>query len=488
MKYFLRFIQRYMALLALAFLAGLFVPAAAPAWEPPDPKTYLMNYAELEKTKAYYDDPRSLMEGKYSLKSILPKELYEKLVFPMDEMKKEWAGIVGFKAPDVVGKKAPEVKPGKYTYKDLEKYPGFKELFGTVLGSRLKPGGPPFAGNVAEFEIVPTVQWYHSLPVSKATKENSSKIKVDSKGYLTPTSWEGGYPFPRPSGPHKALQIMYNVEKRYLSWDGSFVLFNRYKGYRKDLSEDYDGGGQVRHLKLGGRLALEPYGWLDERAKKRGEIKTFVMDFLKPRDSVGTAMSALYYLDSNKADQLMAYVPQLRRVRMLSSSDSQDPVQGQDLIYDDSEGFLQKLSPTIYPYEWKVLEETELLLQVFDGTEYVTKKGLEMRNVKFMRRPVYVIEGRQLDKNYVYSKRVFIVDRENFLFYEISNYDQKGRLYRTFQGGYEFEPDMGVFHLGGVLNLMKDHVDLHSNIVWQYQIPAFWGRKGVSLEQYMGAK
>jgi hypothetical protein len=335
---------------------------------------------------------------------------------------------------------------------------------------------------------VPTAQYYHSLPVARVTRENSSKIKSDGKGYLVPSTWEGGFPFPKPQGQFKALQVMYNVEKRYFGWDSGFFLFQRVDGYRKNLSQDYDGAIQVKSLKLSGRSVLEPYGCLDDRAEKRGEVKTYVMDFLRPRDSAGTAMSALYYTDPTKPDLLMVYVPSLRRIRMLTSSDTQDPIQGQDLIYDDNDGFLQKLSPTRYPYQWKVIEETEYLAPVFDGKEYVTKKGVEFHNVKFMRRPIYVIEGKQLDKNYVYSKRVFYVDRETFMFYAVLNYDQKGRLYRTFEAGFTFEPEMGVFHNGGASTLLKDHIDTHSCILHSYQVPAFWKRKDVSLDQYLGAK
>ena len=36
------------------------------------------------------------------------------------------------------------------------------------------------------------------------------KTKQDENGYIIPATFEGGYPFPRPSGPHKAMQIIYN--------------------------------------------------------------------------------------------------------------------------------------------------------------------------------------------------------------------------------------------------------------------------------------
>ena len=38
-------------------------------------------------------------------------------------------------------------------------------------------------------------------------------------GYIKPETWEGGVPFPKPSGPFKAQEIMYNLEKRTFSWE-----------------------------------------------------------------------------------------------------------------------------------------------------------------------------------------------------------------------------------------------------------------------------
>ena len=53
---------------------------------------------------------------------------------------------MGFRAPDLVGKIAPEIKPGKYTYKDVQNNPGFKQLMWPDLYKRIKPGGPPMPG------------------------------------------------------------------------------------------------------------------------------------------------------------------------------------------------------------------------------------------------------------------------------------------------------------------------------------------------------
>jgi hypothetical protein len=207
------------------------------------------------------------------------------------------------------------------------------------------------------------------------------------------------------------------------------------------------------------------------------------MGFLAPRDIAGTAQGALAYLDADKADQNMIYVPSLRRIRKMSATDTQDPIMGQDLIYDDNEGFQQKLSPTRYPYTYELLEEREYIYPGYswDGSEYISSEGLDFRNLRFERRPTYIVRLTQQDPNYVYRYRIFFVDKETFWFMHIENYDLKGRLYRSVDGTPGFVPEMGTYTWGGGPLLMRDHIDLHSGVQQSYQVPAFWNRSDVSL-------
>jgi hypothetical protein len=220
------------------------------------------------------------------------------------------------------------------------------------------------------------------------------------------------------------------------------------------------------------------------------EYRNFIMGFSAPRDVAGFAQSALYFVDPDKADQLMMYLPSLRRIRKMTSTDSQDPVLGSDNIYDDNEGFMQRLSPTRYPYKYELLEEREYLVPafVYDGSHYCSSKGLEFRNMKFERRPIYVVKLTQLDKNYVYGHRILYIDKENFLYYQLENYDQKGRLYRTWGVSYSFHEEMGMFSWMGSLLLAKDHIDLHSSVNINYQLPAVWTRGDLSIEGYIKQK
>ena len=255
------------------------------------------------------------------------------------------------------------------------------------LYDRIKPGAPPHSGNIPEFEIIPTRQLYWALPIAEATKKNLGKTKLDAKGYLIGDSWAGGVPFPKPSGPFKAQQIMYNLEKRMLAWELNFYIISHVIGVNSSLNVDFDGGYDVKHVRLAGRTLMEPYGWFDKRAKERNEFKTFMFGFQAPRDVAGVYQQALYSNDQNTADQLMLYIPSMRRVRKMSATDTQDPVMGQDQIYDDNEGWMQKLSATRYPYKYEVLEEREYLVPAAtaDGAEYISSKGKEFRNVRMER-------------------------------------------------------------------------------------------------------
>lgn len=472
--------------LITCLVVGIVLPVSLRAEEWPDPKTYLpTSLSEMEKQyKGRYDDPRPYMNGFF--KKMLPPEMYKKLSYDPEEMKKAWSDVVGFRAPDVVGKIHPEIKPGKYTWKDVQNNPAFKALMWPTMYERMKPPGPPYGGNIPEFEIIPTRQYYWSLPVAKLTKANEGKTKLNEKGWIVSSTWEGGYPFPRPSGKFKPQQIMYNWEARSFNYENNFYLLGRCQAFNKNLKVDFDGAFDVRGLQLSGRTK-DPVGALDERAKKMGERKQFSFQFLAPRDVAGMTQIAYFYIDPNKQDNILLYVPSMRRIRKMSATDTQDPVGGVDAIYDDNEGFYHKLSPTVYPYKFEVLAEREYLTPApsIDGAEYIMspEKGLGVGNVRMERRPIYVVQLTQMDKNYVYSKRVIYIDRETFMLYNSENYDRKGRLYRSWFHQYGFVPEFGAFHGGTGVQCWRDYIDIHSTMRQDSLCaPAFWKRTDLSPE------
>ncbi|MBW2144128.1 MAG: hypothetical protein JRG75_07010, partial [Deltaproteobacteria bacterium] len=132
----------------ILFLTATFLPLAAWGSEAlPHPDTYLNHANESYKLKKITDDPTDLIAA-YPLKDALPPEIYRLMTFDVEEAKRQTAEILGFKSPELVGNIAPEIKPGKYTYKDVEKSPVLKELFPPEFRSFIKPGGPPLIASI----------------------------------------------------------------------------------------------------------------------------------------------------------------------------------------------------------------------------------------------------------------------------------------------------------------------------------------------------
>ncbi len=454
-------------------------------WPKMHPETYLPTHIQMIAAKAVVDDPRSLMDT-YHPSQIVPPEIWSKMTWDVDEMKALWAELTGFSAPDIVGKIAPEIKPGKYTYKDLEKLPGLKALMiPEILEHYINAGGPPFAGSIKEFEIIPTRQYYYSMPIAKATKENLGKARMDEQGYIIESSWEAGMPFPRPSGKFMAQQVINNYNHKYYSWEGNYRFMGKAMGVNQKLKIDFDCDFAMDSIRLSKRSLIPPFGYYDTRSAKQGEKLALFTSVLSPRDIKGTVILTFNYEDVNKFNQSMMYVPSLRRIRKMSATDTQDPMNGQDQIYDDNDGFNQKLTPRRFPYKYEMISELrEYLCPVsVDGTEYIdTKDGYVMKNVKMQRRPIYAVRMIQQDSNYVYGKRQFYLDAETMVAAFMFNYDQKGRLYRSLMAPFGFVEESGMPMEVGVPNIQRDHIDLHTTCVSVYGPPLLCDRDYFSMK------
>jgi hypothetical protein len=306
---------------------------------------------------------------------------------------------------------------------------------------------------------------------------------LDKDGYIVPRSWEGGIPFPKPSGKFKAQQVYYNFEKRSDAFNKNFFLSMESNGYGKNLKLDKYTASIVCNTRLMGRFLFPPYGWFDERAERNGEFYAFAYVNLEPRAMRGLGVLNYHYDDPDKMDTLMLYVPSLRRIRKMSATDTQDP-QG-DLSYDDSDMMAQKITPKKFPYKFEIVER-EYLMPITYGHCPIwvdSKDHYAVRGVDFQRRPCYVLLLTQQDPNYIYSKRVFYVDKENYLCLVAAYYDQKGRLYRSQNYvGYMFMEEMGQGLCYGGLVTQYDFIDTHSTFQVMFNLPAAFKRQNFTMQ------
>jgi len=478
----MRYAKQIKSVMFFWVLAAL-LPLSAWAEETlPDPETYRVLPSEVPDIIKMLDDPKNLIDT-YPLKNAVPPEVYKCMTFDVEEAKKQTAEIVGFTSPDLVNKIAPEIKPGKYTHQDVKNSPEFSDLFPPEFLDRIKPGGPPLIGNISEFEIVPTRQLYWYPGFYKATKEYLGKTKLDQDGYIIPGTWQGGVPFPRPSGELKAHQLYYNFEKRTESFERCVMLNGESMSFDRNLSCDKKNLYNANFIRLQGRCLFPPYGWYDERAKKNMEFAGFSTTSFAPRAQKGTVVLQYAYDDPYRMDPWMVYVPSLRRIRKMAATDTQDP-QG-DMAYDDRSHLTQKITPKKFPYKFEVIAEREYLIPISWNNAAVwidSKNGYCLRDIQMMRRPCYVLLLTQQDPNYLYSKRILYIDKENFTCTFSANYDQKGQLYRSQFYTWTFIPEIGQLTFWGMPTAQYDHVDEHSTFQMQLPLPACFSRDAFTMK------
>ena len=116
--------------------------------------------------------------------------------------------------------------------------------------------------------------------------------------------------------------------------------------------------------RLQGRVNGNLWAGLTQRAKDQKELKVFQYMSQAPRDLFGNVITVTSYIDPNRDDLFLMYINSLRRIRKLTASDTQDPAVGQDMIYEDWQGFNQKLSAKRYPYKYEVIGEGEFLVPI----------------------------------------------------------------------------------------------------------------------------
>jgi len=140
---------------------------------------------------------------------------------------------------------------------------------------------------------------------------------------------------------------------------------------------------------------------LSQFIKNDDKVEKKIMFFLSPADVRNTSFMNWSYTDG-RADDQWIYLPALRRVRRISSDSKSDYFMGSDFTYDD----LGDRHPNLDTH--KILRE-----ETIDG------------------KSCYVVESVPKDANYMYSKTITWVMKDNFLGLKREFYDDRGRLLKT---------------------------------------------------------
>ena len=291
-----------------------------------------------------------------------------------------------------------------------------------------------------KLKIVPykKIEWDKAF--REATEKYSGQVKLGPDG----RSIEGhvaGLPFAKldPNDPQIALKIMWNYEyKPYVTDDSDARNFDADTGPLGDGPMTIERHYLLDHLRVlfyNSRLNVDPKPELPNPDKVRG--KTSLHPILEPFDLKGVGLTAIRYLDPNHQDDTWLYLPTLRRVRRLSSSQRSDSLFGQDTDVDSYGGYAGQIGW----FNWKYLGEKNVLGSFHSETfpvAYCPGSGDFVFCDNWEKRDVYIIEGVPMQPQYAYGKRVLFIDKETYLVTYSDIYDRSGQLWKVWLNQYSF--------------------------------------------------
>ncbi|MEO8606148.1 MAG: DUF1329 domain-containing protein [bacterium] len=343
-------------------------------------------------------------------------------------------------------------------------------LLGTVGAARgdVQPGDVISAKQLdaAREFLTPGLEWVvrrgMSLPVvatgaiaapvayREATERYAAHVRLGADG-VTLQNYVAGLPFPiiDPADPQAAVKVMWNSEYKWLATDDLDA-----RDFDADAgSIGHDGAGMVvdRHFVLGylrrlfynGRLYVDPKPARPNPDAIRYRESLHPLE--EPADLRGVGMTSVRYMSATQPDESWLYLPNLRRVRRLSSAQRSDALFNQDIDSDSYFGY----SGHIGWMDWKFLGERTVLAPMH-GKHFPVVWGGGSADFAFddvwEKRRVYVIEGTSKLPQYAYGKRVLYVDQETWVVPLSDIYDHNGQLSKVWLNlfHYQTEPFAGA--------------------------------------------
>ena len=138
-------------------------------------------------------------------------------------------------------------------------------------------------------------------------------------------------------------------------------------------------------------------------SKDYGLDSKSVSYFLSPANIRDTSMLTWDYADEAKDDDQWLYLPALKKVRRISSSDRGDYFMGTDFTFEDI-----KATPELGDYNWTLM-----------GSEMLDGKDVWVVEA--------ILKSKQLMKDLGYSKVVYHVRKDIDMYIKVDFWDRKGR-------------------------------------------------------------
>ena len=342
---------------------------------------------------------------------------------------KQWTEVTGFSAIDYVKENdpTPEIKAGlEITTENAKDYPGIEKILPETIFRRLDPN---FFIPIERMTIVKTRPRYYTQALIDATNKGKGKSRVN-KETLQIEGYKAGVPFVKPNDVYEIIwnQVLTMPHCADNTWFDPITATTYSKARKVDSVWKANFGLYL----VTGRTSVD-FDQDNESPffKGHNEMDRRVMLATYPADVKGTAFLRIKYMDVDKPDHFVSYLPGLKRIRVLSGSDAQDPILGSEMSWDMWGVESQKQpSRTVFPNAYKVLAKKIILQPTYPSRPSLVIEG-EQINCGWEKRPVWVFEIKSLDPTYICSKRICYIDMELYHIIYQEYYDRRGNLWHT---------------------------------------------------------
>lgn len=367
---------------------------------------------------------------------------------------KAWKEMRGYDAYDIMEKAElpADLKPGlKITRGNAASFPWLKDYLPQQHFESLTSND---WGTIGEITIVPTNTYYMSQAVLDATKDRIAQgvmPEVQANGELL--NPDGSYTLVDPTTAN-AIPFLHPKDGMELNWSyvahavGTETLFFKpiemsacTAGANAKIDRHYK--ADLWWQKFHGRALVPPLGDVPD---KEEYIEGGSIFFLEPFDIRGLAGVRQRYAEAGVDDDFKVFIPSLRRTRVLTGSDAQDPIaSGLELTWDDWRAYWGKTDTAKFTYE--ITGEGFILAlpevgYVYDAYEQSDSK-CNHNSLELELRPAWKLNITDKTGKYIYKTRTTWVDKENFYMQFHVTTDPRDNVMRIWDDSRAFRPRTG---------------------------------------------
>lgn len=312
-----------------------------------------------------------------------------------------------------------------------------------------------FGAKAIWFEVVPYRPYKLSKGIIAATKNYAPTSKLDEKGMLVGYGDAAGIPFPQPK---TGIEMAWNFDSNTRGDSHHEIQF----GTVVDCKSGFERTSEQHRWELYwvGRYDVPPVPVIEKSMNPRGIARSFFQRMAAPADFIDTTILEIKYLDPHRGEDLWVYTAMFRRIRRYANNQRTDSIDGTDMIYDDQDGWYTHLIHNTYDYKGRA---DLLVARHQDSGKLEKAEGQGFWNgLQRERTNHWVVEVKNKDKNYIYSRQIWYLDPETWQMNFKVMYNRQGQLWKMYEMAYDELPSYGgqttpIFNSEHIVDFLRRH-------------------------------